>query len=469
MHHTQVRHGIIGLMLAFGASVSLASCTCASPESDEALTPAASEGRQQMKRAKRKRGAGGARKTQEREAGHVGQKQPPGKWRRVEIPELNAELGEDEQAVLAQLEAIGYADGTREVSARDVITRWDKDRSDDGLNLWCSGHAAAAYLSTMDGTVLHTWAADWSTVFPSSNRSSDGTGTHHYRRVHLADDGSLYVIFEGRGIAKLSRDSEVLWAKQNRAHHDVALLDNGGVLVLARAMQLNPKVSEEHVVVEDWIQELDRDGQPVRSISLLEAFENSEFAHIWHEKKRPEKERDLFHTNSLELLDGSVADKHPAFQKGRVLVSMRTLNAIAVVDLDEEKVVWAHQGVYRRQHDPKILSTGDLMLFDNGGRQKHSHVRVYRLPSMEETWTFSGSAAEPFRSATLGTAQLLGNRNVLITESDGGRAFEVTEDGAIVWEFYNPHRAGDDGSYIAALFELERLPETRVSSWLTSE
>ena len=30
------------------------------------------------------------------------------------------------------------------------------------------------------------------------------------------------------------------------------------------------------------------------------------------------------------------------------------------------------------------------------------------------------------------------NGNTLITESDSGHVFEVTKDGSIVWEFYNP-------------------------------
>jgi hypothetical protein len=54
----------------------------------------------------------------------------------------------------------------------------------------------------------------------------------------------------------------------------------------------------------------------------------------------------------------------------------------------------------------------------------------------------------------------------LITESDAGRAFEVTRAGEIVWEFYNPHRAGDDGEYIATLFEVVRLPESFPVDWL---
>lgn len=43
-------------------------------------------------------------------------------------------------------------------------------------------------------------------------------------------------------------------------------------------------------------------------------------------------------------------------------------------------------------------------------------------------------------------------------------AFEVTRDGSIVWEFYNPHRAGDQDEFIATLFRVVRIPEGHAPS-----
>lgn len=74
-------------------------------------------------------------------------------------------------------------------------------------------------------------------------------------------------------------------------------------------------------------------------------------------------------------------------------------------------------------------------------------------------WEYSGSEAQPFYTRSCGTAQRLPGGNTLIIESDNGRAFEVTPDGSIVWEFYNPHRAGDQDEFIATLFRVARIPE----------
>ena len=52
-------------------------------------------------------------------------------------------------------------------------------------------------------------------------------------------------------------------------------------------------------------------------------------------------------------------------------------------------------------------------------------------------WSYLADPPEDFFSKARGGAQQLPNGNVLITETDKGRAFEVTLEGEIVWEFYN--------------------------------
>ncbi len=51
----------------------------------------------------------------------------------------------------------------------------------------------------------------------------------------------------------------------------------------------------------------------------------------------------------------------------------------------------------------------------------------------------------------------MSNGNTLITESDPGRAFEVTPGKTVVWEYVNPRRSGKRKELIATLFEVVRL------------
>ena len=180
------------------------------------------------------------------------------------------------------------------------------------------------------------------------------------------------------------------------------------------------------------------------------------------------KKGDIFHTNSLAILDGSAAPKNPAFAKGNLLVSMRFLNAIFVVDPNTEQVVWAYKADFEEQHDPQVLANGNLLLFDNlGGSPKRGRSRMleYRLPSMDLAWTYEGTPWDRFFTKGCGMAQRLPNQNTLITETDTGRAFEVTPEGEIVWQFLNPHRTGPDNTYVASLFALDRIAPEDVP-WL---
>ena len=87
-------------------------------------------------------------------------------------------------------------------------------------------------------------------------------------------------------------------------------------------------------------------------------------------------------------------------------------------------------------------------------------------PSNGETrWSYRGTPERPFYSEFCGASQRLANGNTLITESGQGRAFEVTSAGDIVWEFHNPHRAGENGEFVASLLELLRLPREFPTHW----
>ena len=88
--------------------------------------------------------------------------------------------------------------------------------------------------------------------------------------------------------------------------------------------------------------------------------------------------------------------------------------------------------------------------------------------TQEIAWAFEGDETNGFHSETCGSNQRFPNGNTLISESDSGRAFEVTANKQVVWEFYNPARAGRDNELIATLFEVVRLPPDFPLGWTQS-
>ena len=176
---------------------------------------------------------------------------------------------------------------------------------------------------------------------------------------------------------------------------------------------------------------------------------------------------DILHINSIEILDGRLSDRIPAFKRGNVLICSPQIHAIMVVDLTQRAVVWSMVGSFRFQHHPTVLANGNLLLFDNrrGPNAQSASLELDAL-SGEKVWAYRGSPDEPFFSRCCGTTYRLPNGNTLIVETEGGRAFEVTPEHDLVWEFVNPHRAGEKDDLIAQLFDLIRLGSEFSLDWL---
>jgi hypothetical protein len=358
---------------------------------------------------------------------------------------------------IRQLEALGYASGTKTAPNLMGVTLHDAERAHPGLNFYISGHAAEAVLMTMDGRVAHRWARDFWDVWPRDRAEPTQDGTHHWRHARPFDNGDLLAIYEGLGLVKLDKASNVIWAERNGAHHDFHVLRNGDIAVLVREARVIDRIDTKRPTLEDFVLILDSNGKEKARYSLLEAFERSaKHRKIWEESTR--RHGDLFHTNSIEVLDGRFAAINPAFAEGNFLLSSRHLNTVFVVAPRPNEVVWALRAGFKAQHDARFLDDGTLMLFDNSGPRRASAVKVYDPSNNALRWEYAGSEVRPFHTQFCGTAQRLPNGNTLITESDNGRAFEIALDGTIVWDFYNPHRAGKNDEFIATLFRMDRLP-----------
>lgn len=386
-----------------------------------------------------------------------------GRWRPA--PEgARLEPTPEQQAEIDRLESIGYLSGSKAAPSVVNITKFDSDRAYPGYNFFTSGHAPEAVLMDMEGAVLHRWSYDFETLWPNRRISREARGTEHWRRAYLYPNGDILAIHEGIGMIKLDRFSNLIWDFPDSAHHDMHVMENGDIYTLTRRGEILSHINTEQPILHDYVSVLDENGVEKRKVSLLRAFETSEFRSMLDDMR---DWGDVFHTNSVYVLDGALADKHPAFKKGNVLISILKLHIVAVVDLDREQIVWAMKGGYRFQHDPRMLENGNILVFDNRGRGTQSAVYEIDPLTQKTVWAYEGDRRQPFFSLTCGAAYRLPNGNTLIVESDNGRAFELTKDKEIVWEFYNPHRAGPNNEFIATLFDVQRIEKDHVSSWLT--
>lgn len=371
-----------------------------------------------------------------------------------------------------KLARLGYLTGYRESREVSGVVLNDGDRTFSGYNLYTSGHAPVATLTDMDGKVIHSWEYDLNKEFKHRMRKRVDVkmGLKFFRRAYLFPNGELIAMADHVGVLKLDRGSRKIWFNSSDVHHDFDVTRSGTVYALGEKLIRNKLVGWKGKVRDNPILKIDRNGKTVARTSLLRCFVRTygkeELVKLLKVKGTP----DIFHGNSIDVIEGDFTSLHPALKRGRVLVSLRTPSIIAVVDLAAQKVNLVLKGqkneTWYHQHEAKLTEKGNIIFFDNTGRPKNSRVLELAPPDWEPVWTYEGDPPESFFSLFHGTQQRLPNGNTLITESDWGRAFEVTREKEIVWEFASPHRSQDDPSLVAVLCDVTRLDKKFSLGWL---
>jgi hypothetical protein len=356
--------------------------------------------------------------------------------------ESDDQVVEGSQVNARALKALPYLDWNPidPASAKaDGVVKYDVEKASPGYNLYNSRPRSRAVLMDMAGQEVHAWEQD----VPG--------GWHH---IEMARDGALYTILKDRSLSKLDWDSHLLWSLPLRAHHDVALADNGEVYVLVRSDEELELAGRRLPIIDDYVQVLSSDGHLLRHYSMARLFANrlGEGTAAVIEKALHEDERaarapggacDVFHVNSIELV------------RGGLLISVRELDLIALVDLEQGKLLWTWgPGQLEQQHQPTMTASGTVLVFDNGTRREYSRIVEYAPDRGEVVWEYTQGPGGNFYSSSRGGVEGLPNGDVLVTESNKGHVFEVDREGEIVWEFYNPERRNDER---AAIYRLARL------------
>lgn len=136
---------------------------------------------------------------------------------------------------------------------------------------------------------------------------------------------------------------------------------------------------------------------------------------------------------------------------GNYIISWRNLNQIMAIDSQTGDILWRLGGAngeyefvndplggFTKQHSPKILPNGNLLVYDNGTDHSPQETRVveYKLDHEAKTatmvWQYHHDP--PIYTAFVGWVERLANGNTWVGFSLAGRAVEVTPAGAVVWE-----------------------------------
>jgi hypothetical protein len=337
----------------------------------------------------------------------------------------------------------------------------------DGFTLYCvtaePTSRSEVVLVDMRRQVLHRWVVSYRKIVsdPSRPRNVFSSSLICVFDCHLYPNGDLLAVVQGRdqltsgfGLVKLDRDSKVLWTYAGNVHHDVDVAEDGTIYAIAhRSVEDRPKGLESIPPpwqVDDLVL-LSPDGKEVRKpIPLLEALYRSPYAPLLTPLEKPRtasageastlhgfddlrKAQDVLHANSVKVLSRTMAPHFPGLEAGQILLSLRTLDALAVLDPATQSVVWAARGPWRAQHDAQFLASGRLLLFDNLGSPAGSRVLEYDPRTGAFPWTYPGPGGPAFFTSERGMCQRLPNGNTLIVNSEGGELIEVTPGKEVVW------------------------------------
>lgn len=345
-------------------------------------------------------------------------------------------------------------------------TTYDPSRAYDGLTLYTSiGDCSNAKLISMNGSLVHEWKLPFREVWPKAPHVAHpiSESNIHWRRVLLFANGDLLANYtgisdtpDGYGLAKVDKNSRLIWRYSDNAHHDFDVDKEGQIYLLTHSIRHKGVKSAPQLrspMVEDFLVVLSPEGHEIQRLSIYDAFANSKFNRYLKSMTSNDK-GDHTHANTVNLVPAEFANHYKFCSAGDVMISVRTPSLIAIVNLERGKVVWASHGPWSMQHDPDPLPNGNILLFDNRGNRAgggRSRILEWNPASGAIEWYFNGNSKDVFESFSRGSQQLLPNGNVLVTESNSGRLREITRDREIVWEYYNPWRRSDNGEWIGVV------------------
>ncbi|MCE9593121.1 MAG: arylsulfotransferase family protein [Planctomycetes bacterium] len=353
---------------------------------------------------------------------------------------------------------------------REGVILNDVARVAPGYNLTSVSKFCTADLFDNAGKLVHQW------------KDPNGRAWDH---AELLEGGDLIVVGSDRGdrkyagalcedhyVERFDFDGHSKWKLPSRAHHEIQPMWGGNFMTLTASQRKLPAVDADHDIIDNVFTVISADGKVVEEHSLYDLFSKPESKFVFQRvAPNPNKQFpiiDYFHTNSIEFVtDAALYGTHPIFAPKNILVCMRHQDSIAVVDWERKVVIWQWgHGELSGPHDARVLANGHILVYDNGIERSWTRVVEMDPATGKIVWTYSDPDKKKFFSVSQGGSQRLANGNTLVANSNGGRAFEVTADGAKVWEYLVPHFT--DKGQRAEIYRIRRYPVEFVEKLLAA-
>lgn len=320
------------------------------------------------------------------------------------------------------------------------LTAHDPARSAGGYTLFAR-QTGGGVVDMVDiaGRTAHRWQMP---VRPGRDAVILPNGNLGYNGSHptSADLYPAWDLWHGGDFYEATPDGDIVWRHEDiHHHHDAQWLASGNLLYTVAA----PLPSDHAAKVTGGDPRKDGADGIVQSDIVREVNRNGDVVWEW---------RIWDHIDPVDLPIHPIFDRRhwpmingvSETRDGLVLMSLRTTSGIIAVDKHTGRIVW-HAGpdVVAQQHTPIEMPGGTILCFDNGNLRPgssnpYSRAVEFDPKTLKVTWDYTDPTPISFFSPFMGSAERLWNGNTLICESAFGRLFEVTQSGALVWEYVIP-------------------------------
>lgn len=374
----------------------------------------------------------------------------------------------------------------------DGVTVNEHPKNDDDLILLAGffGNTNELRLIRRDGTVVARWPVRFSKLFPDPSHLSYIPATDWNVDTHGAlalSDGSVVFNFEYGGLVKLDRCGEVVWTLARATHHSVERAEGGGFWVPGRRFlgkdSASPFPPFETPLDEDTLLKVSDEGKVLTEISVPRLFYDNGLEALLTATGDPIStgmvwDQEIVHLNKIAELSRDIADDFPMFEAGDLALSIRELNLVMVVAPDTGRIKWWQIGPWLRQHDPEFKPGGTIVVFNNNtyrtafgpgfDKSDPSAPRVSNIIEIDPATrrheiVYGGTKEQALSTVIRGKHELTPKGGLLITEFEGGRAFEIDAAGRVIWEYINRYSAEE----VAEITEARVYPASyfTVSDW----
>jgi hypothetical protein len=297
----------------------------------------------------------------------------------------------------------------------------------------------------------------------------NGNLINNWSSIYLGvidENGDYYAqqSYESLKWGRYTWNDEIIWEMDLPIHHEIVLTPENTIITFTKEThEYNGRLVEFDIILE-----LDKNG---KIIDRWSTWDNLEYIKTFHKpleleappnKLIPEEhkknksiwgaEYDYYHLNSLSLVpNNSLQGIHPAFNPGNWIISFRHGSMLFILDKNTKEILWS--AIYDQvednlegPHTPLMNSEGNILVFDNGRYREWSRIILINPLNLNIIWEYKTKNPMDFYSLSQGQVQILPNKNLLITESEKGRVFELTPNKKIVWEFYNQVKQDETNS-----------------------